>query len=312
MHLISIVRRIVLVAALLVAGGTTVGAGVAHAALAPTADLVQTADSLYAQGLWVDAAQAFRALTAADPDNARYWGRYGMSLHQLGLYDEAVMALRRAEELGHHPITMYNLACALSRNDQPDEALNWLRRAAENGFTNLVAVESDDDLEPLRGHPRWVEVKQAFDRAARPCEFDDRFRQFDFWIGDWNVVNHLGQPAGQSRIERILNSCVLLENWTGLLGMSGKSFNFIDPQTGQWRQTWVDDKGDAHEYAGEFVDGEIRFQRESRARDGHLVLHKLTFFHLAPGHVRQLGEHSDDDGATWVVDYDLHYHRKGT
>jgi hypothetical protein len=312
MHLNRTLRRTALVATLLVAALLIAGPGVSRAALAPTADLIQAADTLYAQGRWADAAQAYRALTAADAGNARYWGRYGMALHQLGLHDDAVQAFRRAEEIGHHPLTMFNLACALSKNNEPDEALNWLQRSAENGFTNLAAVESDDDLEPLRAHPRWVEVKKTFDRVARPCEFDDRFRQFDFWIGDWDVVNHLGQPAGQSHIERILNSCVLLENWTGLMGMSGKSFNFIDPQTGQWRQTWVDDKGDAHEYHGELVDGQIRFQRESRSRDGHRVLHKLTFFQMGPGHVRQLGEHSDDEGATWVVDYDLHYHRKGT
>lgn len=312
MHLTKTARRITLTAVLFLAGLVLAGPRAAHAALAPTADLIQSADSLYARGAWADAAQAYRALTVADAGNARYWGRYGMALHQLGLYGEAVMALRRAEAIGHHPLTMFNLACALSRNDEADEALNWLQRSAESGFTNLAAVESDEDLEPLRRHPRWAGVQQTFARVARPCEFDDRFRQFDFWIGDWDVVSSQGQPAGQSHVERILNSCVIFENWTGLSGMNGKSFNFIDPHTGQWRQTWVDDKGDAHEYAGEFVDGEIRFKRESRARDGHRVLHRLTFFSVGAGHVRQLGEHSDDEGATWIVDYDLHYHRKGT
>mgnify|MGYP003499962617 CR=1 FL=1 len=36
----------------------------------------------------------------------------------------------------------------------------------------------------------------------------------------------------------------------------------------------------------------------------------MTFFNVAEGHVRQLGEHSDDDGKSWVVDYDLHYFRR--
>lgn len=109
-------------------------------------------------------------------------------------------------------------------------------------------------------------------------------------------------PAGTSQVEVILNHSIIFGNWTGFSGMSGKSFNFIEQGTGVWRQTWVDDKGDAHEYNGEFVDGEMRYRPESEAADGHLVLNKMTFFNLAPGHVRQLGEHSDGDGQTWTAD----------
>ena len=42
---------------------------------------------------------------------------------------------------------------------------------------------------------------------------------------------------------------------------------------------------------------------------GRLQKHRLAFFPLGPDQVRQLGEHSDDGGATWVVDYDLDYRR---
>ncbi|TPW05045.1 MAG: TPR repeat-containing protein [bacterium] len=150
----------------------------------------------------------------------------------------------------------------------------------------------------------------AIDRQARPCAHDDRYRQLDFWIGDWDVKTVQGQPAGSSRVERILNECIIFENWTGFSGTSGKSFNFIEPGTGRWRQTWVDDKGDAHEYVGEFVDGEMRYRRETTGADGHTIRNRMTFFNLSDGHVRQLGEHSDDDGQTWQVDYDLHYFRR--
>jgi hypothetical protein len=282
----------------------------AEAALAPDADRLLLADSLFAAGRWADAAPVYRELTVAAPEVARHWARFGTCLHNLGLFDDAVQAFMKAESIGHNPFVMFNLACALARSGREDEALNWLSKASENGFTNVAALESDEDLASLKSHPRWKGVWTGFDKQARPCAYDDRYRQLDFWLGDWDVKTAQGQPAGSSTVEMILNHCIIFENWTGFSGMSGKSFNFIEPGTGVWRQTWVDDKGDAHEYRGEFVDGEMRYRRESKAADGHVVLNRMTFFNLAPGHVRQLGEHSDDDGKSWTVDYDLHYFRR--
>jgi tetratricopeptide (TPR) repeat protein len=282
----------------------------AVAALAPDADRLLLADSLYTAGRWADAAPIYREMTVAAPEVARHWARYGACLHNLGIFDDAVRALTRAEAISHNPVVMFNLACALARAGRPDDALDWLTKASQNGFTNAASVESDEDLASLKSHPRWNDVWSGIDRQARPCAYDDRYRQLDFWIGSWDVKTAQGQPAGSSEVEMILNQCIIFENWTGFSGMSGKSFNFIEPGTGSWRQTWVDDKGDVHEYRGEFVDGEMRYRRESRAADGHLVLNRMTFFNLAPGHVRQLGEHSDDDGKTWTVDYDLHYFRR--
>ena len=51
-------------------------------------------------------------------------------------------------------------------------------------------------------------------------------RQFDFWIGEWDVTTPDGKPAGSSRIERIANGAGLLENWSGYpapAGGNGKS-----------------------------------------------------------------------------------------
>ena len=40
------------------------------------------------------------------------------------------------------------------------------------------------------------------------------YRQFDFWVGEWDVVDTRGQPAGVNRIEKTLNGCALHETWT--------------------------------------------------------------------------------------------------
>jgi hypothetical protein len=205
---------------------------------------------------------------------------------------------------------MYNLACALARSGRGDESLEWLEKAAAAGFSQLEQLDGDPDLASLREDPRWQQVRQAVERQARPCLYDEVHRRLDFWIGDWNVRTAQGQPAGESHVELILESCVVFENWRGSLGTSGKSFNFVDPVTRQWKQTWVDDKGDVHEYVGEIHDGAMRFRRETRDDSGKITLHRMTLFPLEPGHVRQLGESSSDGGVTWNVQYDLYYTRR--
>ncbi len=79
---------------------------------------------------------------------------------------------------------------------------------------------------------------------AKPCSTNPIYRQFDFWIGEWEVYGIKGKKAGDSKIELILDSCIILENWTSTTGgYAGKSFNTYNSTTKQWQQTWVDNRG---------------------------------------------------------------------
>jgi hypothetical protein len=44
-----------------------------------------------------------------------------------------------------------------------------------------------------------------------PCETDSIYRQFDFWIGNWEVYDLKNDKAGDSKITSVLNSCTVLE-----------------------------------------------------------------------------------------------------
>jgi hypothetical protein len=131
----------------------------------------------------------------------------------------------------------------------------------------------------------------------------------DFWIGDWAVETAQGKPAGQSRIELILDGCIVLENWTGQNGYTGKSFNLYHRDSKSWEQLWVDNQGQLTRYVGEAKGGDIFYRTES-VEDGKKILRRMTFFQKGPDRVRQLGESSADGGATWKVEYDLFYKRK--
>jgi hypothetical protein len=77
------------------------------------------------------------------------------------------------------------------------------------------------------------------DRAvpAQPCMRDDRHRQFDFWVGQWDAGPAAApNPTTRSEITSILDGCVIAEDWAGGLG---RSINAYDPDDGRWHQTWV-------------------------------------------------------------------------
>src|SRR5262245_16207650 len=144
--------------------------------------------------------------------------------------------------------------------------------------------------------------------SAKPCGANPEYRQFDFWIGEWDVQAG-GQQAGTNSVQLILGKCVVFENWTGARGMNGKSFNVYNVAKGKWQQTWVDDRGVVLELTGEFKDNAMRLAGEV-VRNGQKTLHKLTFFPLEGGRVRQLWESSQDDGKTWSTVFDGLYIKK--
>lgn len=143
---------------------------------------------------------------------------------------------------------------------------------------------------------------------ASPCGAPE-YRQFDFWLGEWDVFNPSGVKVGESRIERIIGSCVLLENYTGRKGYEGKSFNVYDAPTKLWRQFWVDNGGAVLEFSGRFRADTLEYRASTKDTSG-TTLHRLSFYPLAPDSVRQLWEQSKNEGASWNVAFDGRYVRK--
>lgn len=141
-----------------------------------------------------------------------------------------------------------------------------------------------------------------------PCAAPEH-RQFDFWIGDWEVRNPAGQVAGVNRIEAIENGCGLQENWTGTGGGSGRSLNFFNPLTRQWHQTWVG--VGAHLLLDGRYDGEkMVLEGEALNPRGAKVKNRITWSRLPEGRVRQHWQQSLDDGKTWTTAFDGLYSRR--
>jgi hypothetical protein len=137
-------------------------------------------------------------------------------------------------------------------------------------------------------------------------------RQFDFWVGQWDVTDPAGKPAGRSRIESRLGDCVIHEHWFGAGGSVGESFNLYNAATAQWEQYWVDNGGNRLHLKGGLVGTSMvleGLQDRPDARTGHVQRERIRWTPNADGSVRQLWETSTDGGKTWATSFDGLYRK---
>jgi hypothetical protein len=138
-------------------------------------------------------------------------------------------------------------------------------------------------------------------QAAPPAACSSaEHRQFDFWIGDWQVHKPDGTFAGINRIAREYNGCVIHERYATGKGYSGESLNTYDAARKVWHQTWVDDGGLLLTLEGGW-NGKSMVLAGGRQR--------ITWTPGADGTVRQLWEAADEKGA-WSVVFDGRYTKK--
>ena len=139
-------------------------------------------------------------------------------------------------------------------------------------------------------------------------------RQFDFWIGRWDVFLPDGSRAGEDRIEAVAKGCALLDSWQGRSGFAGTSLNSFDPLTRQWHQHWVDSQAGRLALTGAWDGQRMVLSGESAdaRRPAVRLLDRIAWTPQADGSVRQLWERSEDGGKTWSTVFDGRYVRAKT
>jgi predicted esterase len=83
-------------------------------------------------------------------------------------YRDAALSLSLAARVKpDDPVVHYNLACAQARAGEIRPALVSLGRAVELGFDDAPLMESDPDLERLRGEPAFSELLETLSRTGK-------------------------------------------------------------------------------------------------------------------------------------------------
>lgn len=96
--------------------------------------------------------------------------------------------------------------------------------------------------------------------SACPC-CTDHYKEFDFWLGEWEVYDTLGTKVGENVIQALQDGCVLQENWTSST-MTGTSYNYYNAADSTWNQLWLDNQGGSLLLVGAFQEDRMVLESE--------------------------------------------------
>ena len=131
------------------------------------------------------------------------------------------------------------------------------------------------------------------------------YHQFDFWIGDWDAFEiDAAMPVARVRVDRILEGCVLREDYQDTSGLQGQSFSIYDASRKVWHQSWVTNRGHLLVIEGKMQDGEMILIGSDHTADGK-ERHVRGVWKPEKSAVRETATTSIDGEKTWHPWFDL-------
>ena len=142
---------------------------------------------------------------------------------------------------------------------------------------------------------------------AAPCD-TPAHRQFDFWVGVWDVHKPDGTAVARNTITREHGGCALRERYaTTGRPYEGESLSAYDAGRGIWHQTWVDTQGLVLLLQGGWRDGQMVLEGTTTGADGRSTRHRVSWRPLADGAVRFVSENvsagawTKNSGNSWEM-----------
>ncbi len=132
------------------------------------------------------------------------------------------------------------------------------------------------------------------------------YRQFDFWLGDWDAfdVDHPEKVVARAKITAILDGCVVHEDYQENTGSHGESFSIYDASRKVWHQSWVTNRGKLLMIEGGWKGGKMILSGADRAPDGGERRVRGIWKPAGDG-VRETAVTSTDGGKTWKPWFDM-------
>jgi len=127
------------------------------------------------------------------------------------------------------------------------------------------------------------------------------YRQFDFWLGEWDLVGADGKKLAENRVVSILGGCAIQENGGSAESGQRMSVSAYDPATRHWHQTLIDDGGAVLKLEGEFANGKMVLvgERPSLKEKGVTITHRIAWTALPDHRVRKSWDYSNNGGRLW-------------
>jgi hypothetical protein len=259
-----------------------------------------------------DALAQFAALDGAASTDGQAWFALAGNARAAGDLDTASRALERAASNGFSPVRIgVEKSRILVSGGHTDEAIDELNALLANGFTSVGIITGDPVLSSMAGQAAYDELVTNMSVQAFPCAYDEKFSEFDYWLGEWDVHVASGQLAGQNSVEVDQKGCVILEHWTNSGGGKGMSINYVDKITDEWVQVWNSEGGSQINIRGGLTDeGMLLVGTLHTVSTGTTVPFRGLWTLMQDGRVRQYFEQSNDGGDTWVAWFEGFYTRK--
>ena len=124
-------------------------------------------------------------------------------------------------------------------------------------------------------------------------------RQFDFWLGEWDLERSDGVRA-RVHVTSTHDGCVIQEDFDAAPAspLTGRSLASYDPQSHGWKQTWVDNHGSFFSFTGAFENDRMTLTAPYESA-GKRSLHRRVWSAITADSFEWNWETSDDDGKTW-------------
>jgi tetratricopeptide (TPR) repeat protein len=103
-----------------------------------------------------------------------FYYNYGNSLSNVKRYEDSIKAYEISLKLDppRPELALYNIACAYSLMNKPDNAYKYLASAVERGYNAFEYIKKDSDMANLRKQPDWetkiksIKAKANYDESA--------------------------------------------------------------------------------------------------------------------------------------------------
>ena len=127
-----------------------------------------------------------------------------------------------------------------------------------------------------------------------PCS-GEKYNQFDFWEGSWNVYNTKGDIVGTNKLIKMQSNCVMQENWVSNSGPSrGTSYNYYNKIDDSWNQVWVDNSGFSLVLKGKLIAGKMVLKSDLITSEKGNYYNRITWSKNDDNSVTQLWEYLNE------------------
>jgi tetratricopeptide (TPR) repeat protein len=245
-------------------------------------------------------------IVAGEPANGPALLELARCTRELHDLDASIAAARKALAIPFQPrISHLELAKSLALKGDRDAAIAEIEQIVAMGANKGLhdRVVSAPELASLKNNAKF----EAAVARLLPCSAPE-YRQFDFWLGNWEVRDPAGNVVGHNDVTLHLDGCMLMESWTSGAGHAGMSMNYFEPTDGSWNQIFLDNTGAPSSWPplkGKLVDGTMVLSSPA----GVTPHTRWTWSKTGDGRVRQMAEQLGDDGKTWSVIWDSYYGR---